>query len=175
MAGYYNYSMSNNAVDAYGEGKMPLSKWTKTAILEQCTELLANDERSAEKMQLLKNCTLAQLKAHILTCTEWHHTSKHYNATDFYAVDDCKLDELTPEDVAEWKADKPQKAPEPTARKGTIYYLEWTGTRNHPRAKECKIEDVEILEKGSFYIVSKDGKQILKKKKDSRGTEVIYS
>lgn len=175
MAGYYNYSMSNNAVAAYSEGKKPLSKWTKAAILEQCAELLADDERNAEKMQLLKSCTLAQLKNNLLRYAEWHHTSKHYNATSFYTVYEDKLDELTPEDIAEWKAGKPQKAPEQTARKGSIYYIEWSGTRNHPRAKHCKLENVEILEKGSFYIVSKDGKQILKKKIGSNGTEVFYN
>lgn len=33
MAGYYKYSMSNNAVKAYKQGEKPLSKWTKTEIL----------------------------------------------------------------------------------------------------------------------------------------------
>lgn len=33
MAGYHNYSMSNNAVAAYENGEMPLSKWSKKAIL----------------------------------------------------------------------------------------------------------------------------------------------
>lgn len=175
MAGYYNYSMSNNAVDAYCEGKKPLSKWKKADILAEAAELLEHDENKAAKLHLLQSCTLAQLKNNLLRYAEWHHTSKHYNATSFYRVDEDKLDELTPEDIAEWKADKPQKAPEQTARKGTICYIEWTGTRNHPRAKHCKLENVEILEKGSFYIVSKDGKQILKKKIGSNGTEVIYN
>lgn len=73
------------------------------------------------------------------------------------------------------KAEKPPKAQEQPARKGTMFYIEWTGTRNHPRAKHCKLENVEILEKGSFYIVLKDGKQILKKKIGSNGTEVFYN
>ena len=29
MAGYCGYSMSNNAVAAYDEGKKPISKWKK--------------------------------------------------------------------------------------------------------------------------------------------------
>ena len=33
MSGYYRYSMSNNAKDAYKNGVMPYSKWTKKAIL----------------------------------------------------------------------------------------------------------------------------------------------
>lgn len=28
-SGYSGYSMSNRAVDAYEDGEMPLSKWTK--------------------------------------------------------------------------------------------------------------------------------------------------
>jgi hypothetical protein len=34
MAGYNGWSMSNNAVDAYENGEMPLSKWNKEAILD---------------------------------------------------------------------------------------------------------------------------------------------
>jgi hypothetical protein len=33
MAGYDNFSMSNNARDAYRSGEMPMSKWTKQDIL----------------------------------------------------------------------------------------------------------------------------------------------
>ena len=32
--GYHGYSMSNNAKEAYENGEMPLSKWTKTAIID---------------------------------------------------------------------------------------------------------------------------------------------
>lgn len=32
--GYRGYSMSNNAVDAYNDGEMPLSKWTKRELLD---------------------------------------------------------------------------------------------------------------------------------------------
>ena len=37
-AGYHGYSMSNNAVAAYDNGEMPLSKWTKSAILNELVE-----------------------------------------------------------------------------------------------------------------------------------------
>ena len=32
-SGYSGYSMSNNAVNAYENGEMPLSKWTKDCLL----------------------------------------------------------------------------------------------------------------------------------------------
>lgn len=33
-SGYSGYSMSNRAVDAYEDGEMPLSKWTKKIITQ---------------------------------------------------------------------------------------------------------------------------------------------
>ena len=60
MAGYYNYSMSNNAVNAYNNGLLPASKVAK---LFGCkTEII------------VKHCPYA----------EWHHTSCKYNITKFY-------------------------------------------------------------------------------------------
>lgn len=41
MAGYYNYSMSNNAKDAYSSGEMPYSKWTKSEMLNR----LSNEQQ----------------------------------------------------------------------------------------------------------------------------------
>lgn len=34
MAGYYGYSMSNNAVEAYKSGEKPYSKWKKADIIQ---------------------------------------------------------------------------------------------------------------------------------------------
>lgn len=50
MSGYKGYSMSNNAVAAYSEGKKPMSKWTKSEIL---ATLSVSDE---EKKKLKKYC-----------------------------------------------------------------------------------------------------------------------
>lgn len=51
MAGYFGYSMSNNAVEAYENGSKPFSKWTKADILE-----LIEDEN------LELNCSIDKLK-----------------------------------------------------------------------------------------------------------------
>lgn len=37
-SGYSGYSMSNRAVDAYEDGEMPLSKWTKKMIISEVVE-----------------------------------------------------------------------------------------------------------------------------------------
>ena len=62
MAGYCDYSMSNNAINAYNEGRMPASR------LARVMGITAADVREAAP-------------------AEWHHTSKEFNCTNFY---DCQ-------------------------------------------------------------------------------------
>ena len=81
MTGYVGYSMSNNAVDAYNAGEMPFSKWTKTAILQQVTEIYGKT-----LAQAVSGWSLPKLKGVFLYKSSWHHTSKMYNRTDFYSV-----------------------------------------------------------------------------------------
>lgn len=83
-AGYHGYSMSNNAVDAYANGEMPLSKWTKATILEELQDL----EVSPDIIKVAKMLPLADLKAIFLYKSSWHHTSKMYNRTNFYSVNE---------------------------------------------------------------------------------------
>lgn len=82
-AGYHGYSMSNNAVAAYEDGEMPLSKWTKTAILNE----LVDNSMDSEIINIAKKMPLEQLKELFLYKSSWHHTSKMYNRTNFYSVD----------------------------------------------------------------------------------------
>jgi hypothetical protein len=83
MAGYYHYSMSNNAVEAYDSGQKPMSKWTKKAIFEA----LASYDVKSEHFELFKAMTVDQLRSTLLTYCGWHHTSKYFNRTDFYQVE----------------------------------------------------------------------------------------
>ena len=78
--------MSNNAVEAYNHGEMPMSKWTKQAILEAAADLVDDEEITAEEFEALKAYKAADLKKNVLEQTSWHHTSKMYNKTYFYSV-----------------------------------------------------------------------------------------
>ena len=88
-AGYYGYSMSNNARAAYSYGKMPKSKWTKEAILDGIREEYTLPE---EVYAVIAKLPLGYLKDKFLETREWHHTSSMYNATDFYQIDADFLD-----------------------------------------------------------------------------------
>lgn len=53
MAGYNGWSMSHNAVTAYAGGEKPLSKWTKTNILNEIKKQEVDLKCSMEKLQKL--------------------------------------------------------------------------------------------------------------------------
>ena len=90
MSGYSGYSMSNNAIDAYENGEKPLSKWTKKEILNAVNEINPNIDLSKLNLKILKSKLLEK--------TSWHHTSKKYNKTDFYYIND-EVKEWTQKDV----------------------------------------------------------------------------
>ena len=76
MAGYHGWSMSNNAVDAYSRGLMPLTKWTKPLILKRIEDLGYNSE-------FFKKWNSMELKT-LLYSPEWHHTGGAFHNTNFY-------------------------------------------------------------------------------------------
>ena len=81
----YNWSagMSERAVDAYEHGELPASKMA-TAI-----------RRLAPRGAFLTKCSTADVRATLAT-SSYHHTSKFFNATDFYNYPDQDgLDELS--------------------------------------------------------------------------------
>lgn len=130
MAGYSGYSMSNNAVAAYGMDEMPKSKWTKDAILSFC----------GDKAEMLSALTVSELRALLLEDRGWHHTSNHYNKTNFYGIDEDALDEITQDRVNDIVANrKPREnrtAPAVTTITAEISYTVWEGQyRNYRRPK----------------------------------------
>lgn len=144
MAGYNGFSMSNNAVAAYESGEKPLSKWTKKDILEAIEIAISDGE-------LVLNCSLKELKKVpvkvlknlCLTYSSWHHTSNHYNKTDFYSLDIDTIETLTDDKLKEevTKSKSCQKE-EPEEEKWKCAFLEWGGTRKHPTATEVIEEGV---------------------------------
>lgn len=162
MAGYNGYSMSNNAVAAYNSGEKPLSKWTKTEIIQTIKEYVEDnsDQTFNFNVDELKKVTITELKT-FLYQSSWHHTSNHYNRTDFYSLDTDKIDNLTSDIIQEMaikKANKIQKQSEPKEENWKCSFLEWSGTRKHPKATE--ITEVGIIRNGWFYRVDGSKKSI---------------
>lgn len=129
MAGYYGYSMSNNAVDAYGNGEMPISKWSKKAIMEEVGKSVGEGELSLQcSMQALGKLPVKALREYCLYSSSKHHTSKYYNMTEFYSLDIDRLEGLTDQELVEIvHMYKQQGKQEITEEKWKCSFLEWYG------------------------------------------------
>lgn len=166
MAGYSGWSMSNNAVAAYEDGEKPLSKWTKADIFDAMSEQEIELKCSMENLRKLPAKILKEV---CLTRSSWHHTSSHYNKTDFYSLDINYIEELTNEKIetllTEYKANK-RTEDKPSEEKWRCAFLEWSGSRKHPVATEVIEEGVV---KGNWFY-RKNG---TKKKTTANGFKFI--
>lgn len=167
--GYSGYSKSNNAVDAENYGRYPLTK-------------------AAEIVATNFNITKEQAKWLLskIGTNEWHHTSNHYNRTNYYDTDtEYIIDEVfgfdnsvnTIQDVknfVEKNFSQEQTKKQENEYYANFDYIIWSGTRNYPKADVQHLNNVYVIEKGSFYYVydQKDGNLIVKKKIGSNGTKV---
>lgn len=84
--GYVGYSMSERAAEAYESGQLPKSKWTKKLMLERLNGWAEATGR-AFKIDLAK-MPKAELFKLFFYKIAWHHTSKMFNETGFYTMDD---------------------------------------------------------------------------------------
>ncbi len=95
--GYVGISMSNNALDAYAEGRMPISKWSKKDLIEHID---ANRELINCDYGLLIKQPVNVLKELLLyTDGEYHHTGMRCNITMFYHFSNQRLSGLTDEKI----------------------------------------------------------------------------
>lgn len=162
-----DYSKSNNALEAERQGKFPLTHAAKIAA----TNFGITQSQAKWLLEKIGPC-------------EWHHTSSHYNQTDYYDTNtDIIVDQVSSfiedvnnkEDVIEYITNHYEK---PTTTEQGYYadfdYIIWGGTRKHPTADEQHLKNVYIVEKGSFYYVytSEGGDLVVKKKIGSNGTYV---
>ena len=166
MAGYSGYSMSNNAVAAYENGEKPLSKWKKADILEAVKTQEVELKCSPSKLQKLPAVLLKEI---CLCYSSWHHTSSHYNETKFYMLNAEYLEILTDAMVDEIAAEYNKtyaKEKQPVEETWECAFLEWSGTRKHPKATE--VVEQGIVRGQWFY--RKDG---TKKKTSANGFRFI--
>lgn len=119
MAGYaHHLGMSNNAADAYIDGRKPLSKITATDLRNHGIDMTL--KRFRELVQ-----------ADIITTSEWHHSGgTWYNKVKFYDLEE--IAQLIADDPEHFEQAAPQPVAEPERRvKGT--YNVFGGSRRRPR------------------------------------------
>ena len=149
MAGYCGFSMSNNAVAAYREGLVPASK-------------VGNGIPAA---LIREHCRYA----------EWHHTSKHFNATEFYdpeyvkgffgvyGSDHEEFNEHAAAAFNDYKAARKSKDQGKLYNDCRVDWLEWSGSMRRRRCTEQSAEGCIVRVKGqTAYIKFGDGTAMTK-------------
>lgn len=158
MAGYNGFSKSNNACAAEEQGKFPASV-------------------VAKKLKVKSGAVAA-----IMAPCEYHHTSSHFNSTDYFDISihhaivaDASLDDWDADEISEARAELAQMREwQPAGHESyqaDVEYLIWAGSRKHPVATEHKHSDVEVSQKGSFFTFHLPGGDV-RKKIGSNGTNV---
>jgi len=121
MSGYdYSSGMSNRAMDAYGNGKKPLSKITAQDLKFAGWKGTKKDAIHLAKTEFWKPC-------------EWHHSGgSWFNRVDFYDTRDLvEKWELTGEHERANILKKEEKAPEEKRVRGEFPL--WGGSKRRPR------------------------------------------
>lgn len=125
---YIGNRMSVRALNAYENGAMPLSKWSKKEILDRVKIL---DPFKAQKLSKVKKQVLVKT---FLTNTSWHHTGSFYNETNFYEFDEDALQELTDSGIEKLlQANEKEKKKDLDLEDVYFEWNEWEGSRKHPR------------------------------------------
>jgi hypothetical protein len=151
MSGYCGFSKSNRAARAEREGRFPASIIAK-----------------------MLGVPCAYIKERIKT-NEWHHLSGWYNCVDYYSFEDIQVwieSEEGKSDLAQWKEEHSKKTT--LIRTGCcVEWLEWRGTRRHPRAVVRREEGCTVEDSGGSFlrIILPNGTEI-KKKRDCKGLEI---
>lgn len=154
MAGYdWINGMSNNAVEAYDDGMAPSSK------IPGIPSPLVKKYGSP---------------------SEWHHTASWFNKTDFYKIEcvrtifgleDCGCCEPNPEAIESLKNHKKGKKEITIYENCQVRWIEWSGSRNHPRATDCEESGCRVEVSGETAKIFRKGSEthFLTKRLSTRG------
>jgi hypothetical protein len=158
MAGYSDYSMSNNAVDAYARGLRPASKIPGVP---------------------------AALVRQYCRPDEWHHTSARYNETNFYDVAEVravfgleKSNQYDPDPAAiaalkAHKAHNKAKKAEEVLTNCEVTWLSWSGSARNPKATEHRASGCTVQLRGNTATVILPSGKSFRKRLTTRGFSYV--
>lgn len=147
-SGYDGYSMSKRAVEAYGNGEKPYSKWKKSDILERLKEY----DTSVE-YDFLKKLPLTILKEMYIKYSSYHHTGKFCNSTNFY---DFEFQDYSKDEILEM-LEFYKKSKEKEENKKTEYYYAymkfyvWTRNKYGGKSVDTDYEIGIVVGKWLYY------------------------
>lgn len=145
--GYIGTKMSKRAFEAHQNGEKPYSQWSKDDLI---------DSLPIEIQEKAKKLTLSELRGRLLHYSSWHHTGTYYNKTEFYEIDQKKVDEFTIDDINTiiTKRTKTQKE-DIFFITAKIEYVEFVGTSAKFKHPETKTSCVKFMSNQKQIVVDK--------------------
>lgn len=103
QSGYAGASMSVRAKAAYESGEMPMSKWTRGAIISAIKDYCADFDLAYNPE--IESMSRANLVEAYLEYKSWHHTGRFARETEFFGLNEdaicADFPEMTPDQIAE--------------------------------------------------------------------------
>lgn len=157
MAGYNGFSKSNNAIDAEDRGLMTASQLAKVA---------------GQQWNRLKGLKASDVES-VVRAREWHHCSKMYNKVNYFDFESLRERGVRARLYRLVIARRAAKAAKPITLEGCkVEWLEWGGTRSHPRAIECSALCSVTFKPGSDQVTAVDGAKTFKKFLSTKGFKI---
>lgn len=101
--GYLGSSMSVRAAEAYEQGEMPISRWTKTAIIQAVKGYCFDFDLAYDPD--IENNTKAELVKEFLEYKSWHHSSRTAREVEFFGLNEdavCRsFEQMSEEQIIE--------------------------------------------------------------------------
>lgn len=142
MSGYIDYSISLRAAEAYQDGAFTLSG-VRAADL-------AGTGLTVEAFR-------AGVRAGIIASTEWHHTSKMYNRTDFFRPDDVREQiAIDPTIVERSRSAAGDGRADDAPVQGTLRYRAFSGSRRYRKVTEVTAAATLV---GGWYHLRSGGRK----------------
>lgn len=103
QVGYVGASMSVRAKAAYESGEMPMSKWTRGAIISAIKDYCADFDLAYNPD--IESMSRTELADAYLEYKSWHHTGRFARETEFFGLNEdaicADFPEMTPDQIAE--------------------------------------------------------------------------
>ena len=101
--GYLGSSMSVRAAEAYEQGEMPISRWTKTAIIQAIKDYCFDFDLAYNPD--IEKKTKAELAKEFLEYKSWHHSSRTAREVEFFGLNEdavCRsFEQMSEEQIIE--------------------------------------------------------------------------
>lgn len=124
---------SKDAIRAYKDGEKPLSKWSKSDIMQGIEEMIASGEATtkAEMLPHISRLPLPVMKKWLLRKSSCHKTGNTERNTYFYIIDKASVESMSCEKIAKILSYEKSNPIQKQGRRCECSFLIWQGPKRN--------------------------------------------